>query len=64
MPFLPTSLKGLRTMFGVLWTEFTKNGIEMMKNKLLPVLKDHLRRGGITVEQYMGFVVLSQIPRV
>ena len=24
IPFLPTSLKGLRTMFGALWTEFTK----------------------------------------
>ena len=36
IPFLPT-LKGLRTIFGALWTEFTKNGSEMMKNKLLPV---------------------------
>ena len=24
IPSLTTSLKGLRTMFGVLWTEFTK----------------------------------------
>ena len=45
IPFLPTSLKGLRTMFGALWTEFTKNGSEMMKNKLLPVLKELLRHG-------------------
>ena len=52
IPFLPTSLKGLRTMFGALWKEFTKNGSEMMRNKLLPVLKELLRRGGITDEQY------------
>ena len=52
IPFLPTSLKGLRTIFGALWTEFTKNVSEMMKNKLLPVLKELLRRGGITDEQY------------
>ena len=25
MPFLPTSLTGLRTLFGALWPEFTKN---------------------------------------
>ena len=47
IPFLPTSLKGLRTIFGALWTEFTKIGREMMKNKVLPVLKELLRRGGI-----------------
>ena len=40
IPLLPTSLKGLRTIFGALWTEFTKNGSVMMKNKLLPVLKE------------------------
>ena len=28
--FLPTSLKGLRTLFVALWPEFTKNGSEMM----------------------------------
>ena len=39
-------------MFGDLWTEFTKNGSEMTKNKLLPVLTELLRRGGITGEQY------------
>ena len=44
IPFLPTSLKGLRTVFGALWTEFTKNGSEMMKNKLLPVLKELVSR--------------------
>ena len=52
IPFLPTSLKGSSTIFGALWTEFTKNGSEMMKNKLLPVLKELLRRGGITDEQF------------
>ena len=51
IPFLPTSLRGLRTLFGALWPEFTKNGSEMMKNKLLPVLKVLLNRGGITDEQ-------------
>ena len=40
IPFLPTSFKGLRTVFGALWTEFTENGNEMIKNKLLPVLKE------------------------
>ena len=38
IPFLPTSLKGLYTVFGALWREFTKKVREMMKNKLLPVL--------------------------
>ena len=52
IPFLPTSLKGLRAMFGALWTGFTKNGSELMKNKLLSLLKELLRRGGITDEQY------------
>ena len=46
IPFLPTSLKGLRT----------KNGSEMMKNKLLPVLKELLRRRGITDEQYSALI--------
>ena len=52
IPFLPTSLKGLRTVFGALWAEFTKNGSAMVKNKLLPVLKELLHRGGITDEQF------------
>ena len=56
IPFLPTSLKGLRTMLGVLWTEFTKNGSEMMRNNLLLVLNDLLRRGGITDEQYSALI--------
>ena len=54
--FLPTSLKGLCALFGALWTEFTKNGSKMMKNKLLPVLKELLRRGGITDEQYSTLI--------
>ena len=54
IPFLPTSLKGLRTMFGALWTEITKN--EIMKNKLLPVLKELLSRRSITDEQYSTFI--------
>ena len=39
-------------MFGALWADFTRNGGEMMKNKLLPVLTELLRRGGFTNEQY------------
>ena len=58
IPFLPTSLKGLRTIFGALWTEFTKHGSEMMKNKLLPVLKELLHRRGITDEQYKTRIVM------
>ena len=56
IPFLPTSLKGLRTIFGALWTEFTKNGSETMKNNLLPVLKELLHRRGITDEQYSALI--------
>ena len=52
---LPTTLKGLCTLFGALWPEFTKNGSEMMKNKLLPMLKE-LHRGGITDEQYSTLI--------
>ena len=46
---IPFSLKGLSTIFGALRTEFIKNGSEMMKNKLLPVLKEPLHHGGIMV---------------
>ena len=52
---LSLSLKGLRTLFGALWPEFIKNGSEM-KNKLLSVLKELLRRGGITDEQYSTLI--------
>ena len=43
--FLSTSLKGLGTIFG-----------ETMRNKLLSVLKELLRRGGITDEQYSTLI--------
>ena len=43
-------------MVGALWTEFTKNGREIMKNKQLPVLKELLRRGDITDEQYSALI--------
>ena len=43
--FLPTSLTALRHMFGKLW----KSGI---KDKILPVLKELLRRGGMTDGQF------------
>ena len=56
IPFLLTSLKGMRTVFGALWAAFTKNGSEVMKNKLLPVLKELLPRGGITDEQYSALI--------
>ena len=43
--FLPTSIAALRYTFGQLW----KAGV---KNKILPVLKERLRRGGMTDGQY------------
>ena len=43
--FLPTSMAALRYTFGQLW----KAGA---KNKILPVLKELLRRGGMTDGQY------------
>ena len=54
IPFLP--LNGLRAIFGASWTKFTKNGSEMMKNKLLPAQKELLRHGGITDEQYSALI--------
>ena len=45
IPFLPTSLEGLRDMFGKLWTD----GV---KNKILPLINELLRRGGMTDDQY------------
>ena len=56
IPSLPTPLKGLRTLFGALRPEFTINGSEMMNNKLLPVLKELLRCGGIADEQYSTLI--------
>ena len=49
IPFLPTSLKDLRHMFGQLW----EKGV---KNKILPVLKELLRRGGVTIGQFSTLV--------
>ena len=43
--FLPTAMSALRYTFGRLW----KAGV---KNKILPVLKELLRRGGMTDGQY------------
>ena len=62
IPFFPTSLIGLGTIFGALWIEFTKNGSEMIKNTLLPVLKELLRRGGISDEQYS--VLLKELDKL
>ena len=45
IPLLPTALKELRHMLGILWEE----GV---KNKILPVLKELPRRGGMTDGQY------------
>ena len=44
--FLPTTMAALRYTFGQLW----KAG--GAKNKILPVLKELLRRGGMTDGQY------------
>ena len=45
IPFLPTSLEGLRDMFEKLWTD----GV---KNKILPIINELLRRGGMTEDQH------------
>ena len=52
VPFLPMSLSDLRNIFGKLWEKFKKHGSKMVKTKLLPILEELLRRGGITVAQY------------
>ena len=52
VPFLPTSLSDLRNIFRKLWEKFEKHGSQMAKTKLLPILEELLRRGGITVAQY------------
>ena len=43
--FLPTSMTALRYTLGPLWSA-------AVKNKILPVLKELLRRGGMTDGQY------------
>ena len=52
IPFLPTSLSDLRAIFGKLWEKFEKHGGKMVRSKLLPILEELLRRGGITDAQY------------
>ena len=52
IPFLPTLLPELLNMFGKLWEKFEKNGSKMVKTKLLPILEELLRRGGIRDAQY------------
>ena len=49
IPFLPTALRDLRHMFGKLWND----GV---KNKILPVLNELLRRGGVTIDQFLVFL--------
>ena len=45
-------MKGLRTVFDTLWKGFIKDKSEMTKNKILSVLKELLRRGGMTDGKY------------
>ena len=52
IPFLPTSLSELRNIFGKLWKKFEKDGRKMVRSKLLPILEELLRRGGIRDAQY------------
>ena len=56
IPFLPTTLAALRYTFGQLW----KAGDG--KNKILPVLKELLRRGGMTDEQYS--ILLNELNKL
>ena len=55
IPFLPTALEGLRQKFAKLW----EDGV---KNKILPVLKEMLRRGGVTIEQFM--ILLNELEKL
>ena len=59
IPFLTTSLKDY-VQYLVLYGQ--KNGSEMMTNTLLPVLKELLRRGGISDEQYS--VLLTELDKL
>ena len=54
--FLPTTLSALRYTFGQLW----KAGDG--KNKILPVLKELLRRGGVNDEQYS--ILLNELDKL
>ena len=53
--FLPTTLAALRYTFGQLW----KAGV---KDKILPILKELLRRGGMTDEQYS--ILLNELDKL
>ena len=55
IPFLPAALEGLRQKFAKLW----EDGV---KNKILPVLKEMLRRGGVTIEQFM--ILLNELEKL
>ena len=52
IPFLPTSLSEVRAIFGKLYKKIEKDGSMMVRSKLLPILEELLRRGGITDAQY------------
>ena len=56
MPLLPTSLSELRNIFGQLYKKIEKHGSKMVKTKLLPILKELLRRDGIRDAQYAVLV--------
>ena len=53
--FLPTSVKDLRLMFGELW----KDGV---KGPILPVLKELLRRGAVTIEEFT--ILVDELDRI
>ena len=55
VPFLPTSMVALRHTFGQLWEA-------VIKDKILPVLKEILRRGGMTDGQYS--ILLSELDKL
>ena len=52
IPFLPTSLSELRNIFGKLYKKIEKPGSKMVKTKLLPILEELLRCGGIRDAQH------------
>ena len=53
--FLPTTMSALRYTFGKLW----KEGV---KDKILPILKELLRRGGMTDGQYS--ILLKELEKL
>ena len=54
--FLPTTMTALRYTLGELWK--ASDG----KNKILPVLQELLRRGGMTDEQYS--ILLNELDKL